>query len=346
MKLLSTLTVILHSLVASGLSQILEGPFNTTRHYAVIGTNTYHYLVSEPSSSPVGTIFLLHGFPDLAYGWRYQVPYLTSLGYLVVVPDMLGYGHTNAPLDIRQFALKKMSADLAILITRVAPGQKVILGGHDWGAGLVWRAAMYYPALFKGIFGVCVPYFPPATQYVDLADQIAAGQLPTFGYQLQLRDPKIDRMLQGPGKIRQMLLALYGGRTPEGEFGFLPTKGLIFENLPRLGLSPLVNAADMDFYVRAYVKNTVRGPLSWYRTAKINFDDELPIAQAGGHRFTMPALFIAASNDTALPPSMSIGMDRYFDKLDRAEVASSHWALWQAAAAVNGNLRNWLALLG
>lgn len=36
----------------------------------------------------------VHGWPDLAFGWRYQIPALIELGFRVVAPDMMGYGGT------------------------------------------------------------------------------------------------------------------------------------------------------------------------------------------------------------------------------------------------------------
>jgi soluble epoxide hydrolase/lipid-phosphate phosphatase len=36
----------------------------------------------------------IHGFPDLAMGWRYQIPFLIEEGFRVVAPDTLGYGRT------------------------------------------------------------------------------------------------------------------------------------------------------------------------------------------------------------------------------------------------------------
>jgi pimeloyl-ACP methyl ester carboxylesterase len=320
--------------------------FEHTRHYARIGTNVYHYLLAKPdTTNPVGTVVLVHGFPDLSYGWRYQIPALTAAGYQVIAPDMLGYGRTSAPLSLRAYSLKNMSDDLAKLIKQVVgPSTQVILGGHDWGGALVYRAALYHPDLYKGIFSVCTPYFPPVTEYVDLADQIDAGVTPTFGYQLQFRNPSIDSQLRGTTKIRQVLLALYGGSTPDGELGFDSRTGLIFENMPELGPSPLVSEADLDYYVKEYAKNTMRGPLSWYRTARVNFDDELPFARSGSLNFSMPGLYIGATQDTALPPSMSVGMEDYFPKgLTRGEVVSSHWALWQARVGVNQIVGEWAA---
>lgn len=320
--------------------------FEHTRNYERIGCNTYHYLLSKPEGTPKGTIFLLHGFPDLSFGWRYQIPYLTSRGYQVIAPDMLGYGRTSAPLGLQKYSLQSMSDDLVELVHRIAPDEKVILGGHDWGGAMVYRVALWHPDVFKGIFSVCTPYFPPVTEYVDLEDQIEAGITPTFGYQLQLREPSTDLRLQGPTKIRQLLTALYGGRTPGGEMGFDPYTGLDWDNLPALGESPLVPSDIMDYYVDEYLENTVRGPLNWYRTAKINFVEELPLARAGKINFTMPGLYIGATQDTALPPEMSIGMEEFFEHgLTRGEVVSSHWALWQAAQNVSSIIGDWASSL-
>jgi pimeloyl-ACP methyl ester carboxylesterase len=38
---------------------------------------------------------LLHGFPDLAYGWRHLIPILADAGYHVVAPDQRGFGRTT-----------------------------------------------------------------------------------------------------------------------------------------------------------------------------------------------------------------------------------------------------------
>lgn len=319
--------------------------FEHTREHTQIGPNTYSYLLSNPpNGAPKGTIVLLHGFPDLSYGWRYQIPHLTALGYQVIAPDMLGYGRSSAPLGTQPYSLKKMSGDLAQIIAEVADSERVILGGHDWGGAMVYRVALWHPELFKGVFSVCTPYSPPVAEYVDLADQIEAGITPNFGYQLQFRDPSIDQKLEGPSKIRQVLLALYGATAPDGKPGFNASTGLIFENLPHLGSSPLISDEDVDYYTTEYLNNTMRGPLSWYRTAKTNFDDELSLVESGAVNFTMPGLYIGATMDTALPPVMSVGMEAYFDQgLTRGEVESSHWALWEAAQDVNGIVGEWIA---
>ncbi|XXG95071.1 hypothetical protein Hte_001331 [Hypoxylon texense] len=319
-------------------------PFGSS-HQVVIGSITWGYLRARPAGKVKGTVLLLHGFPDLPYGWKNQVPLFTSLGYQVIAPYMMGYSQTSSPSEVEEWAHKKVAAGLAALLDQIVPGEQVILGGHDWGGDVAWRFAMHYPHLFKGVFSVTLPYLPPATEYVDLADKIAAGKYPTWRYRLQWRDPSFDRKFQSAATIRQFLIAVRDGRTPEGKLGGTPA-GLDLDVLPRLRPSALLDGEELDRFVAEYQRHGFRGPLNWYRTAKINFEDELPIARAGGHRFTMPALYIFARGDVYLKRELTTDMGRHFDKLTRAEVNTTHWALVEnEGKEVNEALRSWLATL-
>lgn len=127
------LSLTIPAAIAAQVPSVLA-PFNSS-HSVVVGENTYHYLRARPSGEPKGSVLLLHGFPDLPYGWKYQVPLFTSLGYQVIVPEMLGYGQTSSPSELDAFSFKHMSDDLAALLDQIVPDEQVILGGHDWGAG-------------------------------------------------------------------------------------------------------------------------------------------------------------------------------------------------------------------
>lgn len=50
------------------------------------------YVEEGNSTSPV--ILLIHGFPDLWYGWRHQIKFFANNGYRVIAIDCLGYGET------------------------------------------------------------------------------------------------------------------------------------------------------------------------------------------------------------------------------------------------------------
>lgn len=56
----------------------------------------------------------------------------------------------------------------------------------------------------------------------------------------------------------------------------------------------------------------------------------------------IPVLFIAATKDEALPPTMSRAMDGYIPNLTRKSVDTRHWALWEKPDEVNQIIRGWL----
>ena len=297
---------------------------------------SYSYILAEPSGQPKNTIVLIHGWPDLSLGWRYQIPLLTSLGYRVLVPDMMGYGGTDAPESLSYYTYKRAADDIAELARQVG-ARSIILGGHDWGGAIVYRIALWHPKLISAVFSICTPYHPPRSTFVD------ATKAPNFKYQLQLRGPEVQANIVGEEKIRQFLHAIYGGRGPNGETGFTAGHGVRFEVLPTVRPTRLLSKEEMDFYVKRYAIHGMRGPLNWYRTQQLNFEDEKELVEKlEGFKFKIPFLFIAGTRDAALPPAISRGMDKWFDNLVRAEVDTSHWALWEKPDEVNGHIKDFL----
>ena len=48
----------------------------------------------------------LHGFPELSYSWRAQLPLLARLGYRAWAPDLRGYGGTERPRSYHDYAIE------------------------------------------------------------------------------------------------------------------------------------------------------------------------------------------------------------------------------------------------
>lgn len=71
-------------------------------HYQVANLNgvQYRYIYAEPLGEVAGTVFLVHGWPDLSLGWANHIPFLLSKGLRVVALDMMGSGGTDSPEDI------------------------------------------------------------------------------------------------------------------------------------------------------------------------------------------------------------------------------------------------------
>lgn len=93
------------------------------------GTHYAYAYAAASASKP--TFLLLHGFPSSSYDWRHQVHALTAKGFGVLVPDLLGYGDTDSPVEVEAYSLKRMSGHLTEIMTNEGI-EKVIGVGHDW----------------------------------------------------------------------------------------------------------------------------------------------------------------------------------------------------------------------
>src|SRR5690349_7438999 len=87
-------------------------------------------------------VVVQHGFPDFWYGWRHQIGPLAAAGYRVIAPDQRGYNLSDKPSDVRAYRLDLLAADVLRLAGEVAPGERISLVGHDWGAAVAWWVAI------------------------------------------------------------------------------------------------------------------------------------------------------------------------------------------------------------
>lgn len=88
---------------------------------------------------------------------------------------------------------------------------------------------------------------PVMKQYMS-TEALVKGPLPQFGYQLHLAGPEVEATIQTKEQIRQFLNGIYGGRGPNGELAFDPVKGILFDNLPKLGKSKLLSDKVRVYY--------------------------------------------------------------------------------------------------
>ncbi|KAI7782140.1 epoxide hydrolase [Diaporthe eres] len=280
----------------------------------------HNYIYAEPAEEAAGTVFLVHGWPDLALGWVNHIPLLLSKGFSVVALDMMG-------------TFKRASDDIAALAKKLDLS-RIILGGHDWGGGVVYRAAMWHPELVAAFYCTNTPLVPPQAAHTDMAHSWSG-----FHYQLQLRTNTIQDYLgpvgqQDATRVRKLLNAIYGVTGSTGKLAIDVTgEGLDFGLLEGVnGDTPLLTKKQIDYFVESFTKNPFNNTLNWYRTSERNWEEELPLVP-GNIKYTsklsQPALFIAATLDPTLPPVLSEGMEAYFDNLTRGEVNGGHRARWE-----------------
>jgi pimeloyl-ACP methyl ester carboxylesterase len=99
------------------------------------------HVEEDGSGTPV---LLLHGWPDSAYVWRNQIPFLTRHGFRTIAPDMRGFGQSSRPAEAAEYALRKSVGDMIGLLDALELDSAHVVG-HDWGAAVAWGTAMAHP---------------------------------------------------------------------------------------------------------------------------------------------------------------------------------------------------------
>ncbi|RPB02196.1 alpha/beta-hydrolase [Choiromyces venosus 120613-1] len=309
-----------------------------THNFQVVNGKNYHYVHGMPAGSIKGTILCVHGFPDLWYGFRFIIPFLLEKGFRVIVPDMIGYGQTDAPrvppADISAYSLKNHATDMIELL-KILNVPKVILFGHDWGAAVTSRIYIYNNEIVSHIANVCVPFYPPIREYIPIRELVAT-KIPSFKYQIAFQDPQTEKDTEAPGKVRQFLNGLHRGRGDER--GELMVDKDIVESIGNPKRSKFMTEEDLDYYAKEFERNGFHGPLNWYKAGKVNYEDEKDLPFEG---VKVPYLFIGATHDRALPPSMAESQKHLITQLTTRLVDTGHWALVEGPEVVIGHMNEW-----
>jgi pimeloyl-ACP methyl ester carboxylesterase len=101
-------------------------------------------------------VLCLHGFPDNARSFRFQLPVLAEAGYRVIAPTMRGYEPTSQP-DDNDYSFGALARDVIGWMDELGE-DKVHLIGHDWGAGVAYTAGALAPERFHSLTTIAVPH--------------------------------------------------------------------------------------------------------------------------------------------------------------------------------------------
>jgi pimeloyl-ACP methyl ester carboxylesterase len=109
-------------------------------------------VVDEGEGAPV---LLLHGFPDSADLWREQIPALVTAGFRAIAPDLRGFGHSDKPSKVEDYAMPLILQDVVGLMDRLEVERAHVVG-HDWGAVVAWLLATLQPERVGSLVAVSV----------------------------------------------------------------------------------------------------------------------------------------------------------------------------------------------
>lgn len=286
-------------------------------------------------------VVLAHGFPELGYSWRHQVPALAEAGYRVLAPDQRGYGRTSQPERTEDYDILALTGDLLALLDDLGE-QRAVFVGHDWGAMVVWSLALLAPERVAGVVGMSVPFVPrPPAPPIQIMRQLFGE---AFFYMLYFQEPGVAEADLGadPATTMRRLVAAQV-RDEIDPSAFAPDGRGFVDRIPESeGLPDWLSQAELDHYVAEFTRTGFRGPVSWYRNLDRNWELTAPVADA---KVEAPSLFIGGSRDPVLqmtPPT--VGADWLTDHRGDVLVdGAGHWVQQEAPEPVNAALLDFLA---
>jgi len=260
---------------------------------AMVASNGIRLAVHEAGSGP--PVVLLHGFPELAYSWRHQLPALAAAGYRAIAPDLRGYGGSDKPPTVGDYRMELLLADITGLLEALAL-ERAVFVGHDWGALLLWQLALLRPDVMRGLVALNIPFMPRSAR--DPVDMMRAR----FGdnyyiVNFQDSDEADRRFAADPARFINTMMRR--GQITRAAYDQLPAARKVIDLLAALdrdapGGESLLNAGELAYYAAAFAAGGFTAPINWYRNWSANWAAAAGLPQ----HVSLPTLFLGRLRTT------------------------------------------------
>ena len=262
-----------------------------------VDTNGIRLAVYEEGEGPA--VILVHGFPELAFSWRHQLPALASAGFRAIAPDMRGYGRSDAPSGVDQYCMANLIGDLQGLLDALKIERATFIG-HDWGALTLWHMAMLAPDQIERLITLNIPHHPRSpVEPIELTRQ----KLGSDHYIVNFQDSdEADRAFSAdPAHFFTMMMRK--NQITRAEFEQLSPQMKVPSLLKVMkqkeaGGEPLLTGSERDYYADAFTKSGFTNPINWYRNWSRNWQALDGVDQV----INIPTLFIGAVDDIFISP--------------------------------------------
>jgi pimeloyl-ACP methyl ester carboxylesterase len=287
-----------------------------------------------------------HGWPELGFSWRHQIPALVNAGFRVVVPDMRGFGKTEAPPEISQYTILHMVGDIVGLVAALGEQQAVVIG-HDWGAPVAWSCALMRPDVFPRVIAMSVPHRPrgPAAPIAILRKQGLHNYYWCYFQTPGVAEAEFERDV--PVTLRKIIYGVSGDAPIDRESPLMVPEGHGFIDHLRVPekLPVWISEEDLAVFVAEYKRTGFRGGLNWYRNIDRNWELTAPWQDA---RVEQPALFIAGTRDPVIAGKRGAAaieaMHKAVPNVQKVLIErAGHWIQQEKPAEVNAAMLSFLS---
>tara|TARA_R110002111_G_scaffold261455_2_gene334372 strand:+ start:513 stop:1460 length:948 start_codon:yes stop_codon:yes gene_type:complete len=278
-------------------------------------------------------LVLAHGWPELAYSWRYQIQPLVDAGYHVILPNQRGYGASSKPRDVEAYDIHHLTDDHLGLLD-VLGIEKAIYIGHDWGSIVLWQHALLHPERMIGFASLSVPLMVrQPTEPVAFWEEMLGPDFYIVHFNRQANvaaksfHSNPDRFLRNMFRTEQWL-DRSDAKEPSGRAIIDYAEMEVTEG--RL----MMSEAELAVFVDAFTKGGFEGPCSWYRNFTRNWETTANVEQ----KVKIPTLMIYGEHD--MVPQMD--MSDSVEDLEIHTLDCGHWIQQEKPDETNQILLEWL----
>ena len=281
------------------------------RKVAVSTGITMNAALAGPADSP--PVILVHGFPESHRTWRGVAPLLDDRLRLIM-PDLRGFGDSDWPQDVADYATDTLVADIFALADALEI-DRFALVGHDWGGAIAWAAALRGSPRVERLAIVNSPH-PLIFQKSLIQDeaQRAASQ-----YMRAFRDPGMEA-----GVARMGVETFFD------------------KSFSKHVDTSRITAEERQIYIDQWSRpGALSAMFNWYRSSQVTVpaideDADMPAWVARGvPKLKIPVRVIWGLEDKALLPIQLEGIGEVGDDVEVFPLKGvGHFAPWEAPEQV------------
>jgi pimeloyl-ACP methyl ester carboxylesterase len=302
----------------------------------IIKTNNINMEVFEQGEG--FPVVMAHGFPELAFSWRFQIPALSKAGYRVIAPNQRGYGATDKPEPVEAYDIRHLCGDMAGLLDAFGL-EKAVFVGHDWGSPVVWNMPLLYPDRVAGVVGMSVPFSPRGdSDPVAMLEQFFGPEhyIVHFNRQPGVADAAFAsnprRFLNNVFRRRQR--GEDRAESSEEKPSFKVSLMGLLELTDPPG-EPLMSEEELEVFINAFNRGGFTGPINWYRNITRNWEMSADLTQ----HIAVPCAMIFGAYDI-VPKGGDVSA--YVPNLESITLECGHWIQQEKPDEVNTFLVDWL----
>ena len=298
----------------------------------IVPTNGIELEVFEAGKGGV-PIILCHGWPELAFSWRFQIQTLVELGFHCIVPNLRGYGNSSKPNEVSSYDVINLSDDLNGLLDYYRI-RRAFFMGHDWGAWLLWYYALLHKERILGLIALSVPFRQrEKTDPIKFWENVLGKDFyivhfnnrPNVAAKSFNKNPR--RVLTNLFRTDHWL----SERSKNSNYKIIKSADSDY-GLGKLAMSE----KDLDVFVEAFSNGGFEAPCNWYRNISRNWR----LSEGLNQVIETPTLMIYGKYDMV----PQVDMAKSVKNLEIRTLDCGHWIQQERPEETNNLITEWLRL--